>query len=121
MNGPDQPVTLTDIDRRLRAQRRQRDESLARRFHKRIVLPGTMLQLASRASNDVIAAFLISIAFGAGLDGLFNTSPWGIVVMFTFGVVAAIRNVYQTATRAAEAEDEAPGTPGHKIMTRGHT
>ena len=100
--------TLADIDARLRAQRQRQSEDHARRFHRRLVLPGSVVEFASRVFNDLIAALLIAISIGAAIDGAFDTWPWGILGMFLLGAAAAVRNVYQTASKMSDLEAAEP-------------
>ena len=100
--------TLADIDARLRAQRQRQSEDHARRFHRRLVLPGSVVEFASRVFNDLVAAILIAISIGAAIDGAFDTWPWGIVGMFLLGAAAAVRNVYQTASKMSDLEAAEP-------------
>ena len=108
MNDAPTLPTLADIDARLQARRRRQDEEDARRFHRRIVLPGSVIEFASRIFNDLVAAVLIAIAIGAAIDGAFDSWPWGIVGMFLLGAVAAVRNVHQTANKMADHEAAQP-------------
>ena len=108
MSDAQSSLDLTDIDARLRAQRRRMDEDHARRFHRRVVLPGSVFEFAGRVCNDLIAALLIAIAVGVGIDGAFGTWPWGILGMFLLGAAAAVRNVYQTADKMSNLEANQP-------------
>jgi F0F1-type ATP synthase assembly protein I len=102
------PVSLSELDARLSAYRKQQAEEEARRVHHRFLVPRSTLDLASRVLNDLIAAVLIAIAFGVTIDSVFDSWPWGIVSMFVLGGAAAIRNVYQTASRMANDDSERP-------------
>lgn len=97
--------TLTELDARLDAHERRRAEEQASRLERRIVLPASTYQFASRVVYDMIAAVLISIAFGAAIDAAFDTWPWGILALFLLGAAAAVRSVYQTANRMADAAE----------------
>ena len=115
MSDAHSSVTLADIDARLHAQRQRQAEDHARRFHRRLVLPGSVVEFAARVFNDLIAAVLIAIAIGAAIDGAFDTWPWGILGMFLLGAVAAVRNVYQTANKMSDLE---AAEPAQKITKR---
>ena len=108
MSDAQSSPTLAEIDARLEAQRRRQEEEHARRYHRRVALPGSIPEFATRVFNDLIAALLIALAIGAAIDAAFNTWPWGILGMFLLGVVAAVRNVYQTAGRMSEPEAAQP-------------
>jgi len=104
MNQIPSTPALRDLDARLVAYRKRQEEVEARQFHRRFAVPGSAYEFSGRVFNDLVAAILISIAFGATIDSVFNSWPWGLVGMFLLGVVAAVRNVYQTASRMAACE-----------------
>ncbi len=117
MNQTRPPLTLSELDARLAAHRKRQAEDEAKRLHRRFLVPRSTLDLASRVMNDLIAAILITVAFGVTIDSIFDSWPWGIVSMFVLGTAAAIRNVYQTASRMADEDSgrapppEAPPEP----------
>ncbi len=96
------PVTLSELDVRLAAFRKRQAEEESKQVHRRFMVPRSTLDFASRVLNDLIAAVLIAVAFGVTIDSIFDSWPWGIVSMFVLGTAAAIRNVYQTASRMAD-------------------
>ena len=97
-------ATLADIDARLRAVRSRQVVDEARRLGRRVPLPGSIIEFAGRVGNDLVAAMLIAIAVGVGIDGAFGTWPFGILGMFLLGASAAVRNVYKTADKMADCE-----------------
>jgi ATP synthase protein I len=103
------PPTLPELDARLAAHRKRQAEEEAKRLHRRFLVPRSTLDFASRVMNDLIAAILITVAFGVTIDSIFDSWPWGIIGMFVLGSAAAIRNVYQTASRMAD--EETAGAP----------
>lgn len=68
------------------------------------------LAVAFRFTTEMVAALVVGGAFGWGLDWLFGTRPFLMVVMFFLGAAAGIRNVIHAATemneRAAKAAKE---------------
>lgn len=50
-----------------------------------------------RLSSELIAGVLVGAAIGWGIDRLFSTSPWGLIVFFLLGFVAGVMNVMRTA------------------------
>ncbi|MEI8394966.1 MAG: AtpZ/AtpI family protein [Rhodospirillaceae bacterium] len=117
MSDPDSLLTLDDLDRRLAVANNRAKSQEGSRFHRRFVLPEGTVQFASRAGNDLIAAALIAIAFGAAIDASFSTWPLGTFVMFAFGAVAAVRNVYRTARQMADDKTEAAVKPSSQPVT----
>lgn len=65
------------------------------------------LAVAFRFTTEMVAALIVGGALGWGLDWLFGTRPFLMVVMFFLGAAAGIRNVMRAATemneRAAKA------------------
>lgn len=50
-----------------------------------------------RLSSELIAGVLVGAVIGWGVDRLFSTSPWGLIVFFLLGFVAGVINVMRTA------------------------
>ncbi len=48
-------------------------------------------------SIELVVALLIGGAIGLGLDRLFKTAPWIMVIGFGFGFAAGVRSVVRTA------------------------
>ena len=108
MAGTPRSPTLAELDRRLDARLRRQAAEQERQFERQEVLPASTFQFASRVVYDLIAAVMISVAFGAAIDAAFDTWPWAILALFLLGMAAAVRTVYRTANRmvdAAEAND----------------
>jgi len=65
-----------------------------------------MLGMAWRLSTELIVSVLVGTALGYGLDKLFGTNPWILLVGMGFGFAAGIRGVLRTADRMdAESAD----------------
>ena len=67
----------------------------------------TMHGRAVRLGSEFIAAILVGAAMGYGLDQLFGTAPWLMLVMLLFGFGAGVLNV----TRAAADMNARSPTP----------
>lgn len=50
-----------------------------------------------RLSSELIAGVLVGAVIGWGIDRLFSTSPWGLIVFFLLGFVAGVINVMRAA------------------------
>ena len=57
---------------------------------------------ALRLSSDFIAGVVVGAALGWGFDKLFDTSPWGLIVLLLLGFAAGVMNVLRTAGLATE-------------------
>lgn len=51
------------------------------------------VNLAMRLGVELVAAMLIAVAIGWGLDRLFHTKPWLMVTMVPVGMAAGLRNL----------------------------
>jgi len=67
---------------------------------------GTILGMAWRLSTEIIVAVLVGMGLGFGLDKLFGTKPWMMLVGVAFGFAAGIMNVMRSAAKM----DAANGT-----------
>jgi ATP synthase protein I len=55
------------------------------------------INLAMRLGVELVAAMVIAVVIGWGLDKLFHTSPWLMIVMVPVGMVAGLRNLVRAA------------------------
>ena len=84
---------LRDLDRRL-------DESRAARRTDAPLVTGAPRQglgLALRLGADFVAGVVVGAALGWGIDRLFGTSPWGLIVFLLLGFAAGVLSVMRTA------------------------
>jgi ATP synthase protein I len=51
------------------------------------------IELAMRLGVEMVAAMVIAVVIGWGLDKLLHTSPWLMIVMVPVGLAAGIRNL----------------------------
>jgi len=51
------------------------------------------INLAMRLGVELVAAMVIAVVIGWGLDRLFHTRPWLMVLMVPVGMVAGLRNL----------------------------
>jgi ATP synthase protein I len=61
-------------------------------------------QLAWRMVIELVAGLMIGFGIGWGLDALFGTGPWLLVLFILLGFVAGVKTMLRTAR---EAGDEA--------------
>ncbi len=55
------------------------------------------LDMAYRLIAELVAAVLVGMGLGWGMDWLFGTQPVFLIVMMLFGIVAGIMAVFRTA------------------------
>ncbi len=61
-------------------------------------------QLAWRMVVELVAGLMIGFGIGWGLDALFGTAPWLLVLFMLLGFAAGVKTMLRTAR---EAQDEA--------------
>ena len=69
---------------------------------------GAVLGMAWRLSTELVVAVLVGTALGYGLDKLFGTQPWLILLGVGFGFAAGIRNTLRTAARMDAENADVP-------------
>jgi len=69
---------------------------------------GSILGMAWRLSTELVVAVLVGAGLGFGLDKLFNTQPWLLVVGLGFGFATGIRGVLRTAAKMDAATAHIP-------------
>ncbi len=55
--------------------------------------------LAYRMMVDLIAGVILGLIIGLGIDKLFATAPFGLIIMMLLGLVAGIRVMLQSAKK----------------------
>jgi ATP synthase protein I len=55
------------------------------------------VNLAMRLGVELVAAMVIAVVIGWGLDRLFHTKPWLMVMMVPLGMAAGLRNLIRAA------------------------
>jgi ATP synthase protein I len=55
------------------------------------------IELAMRLGVEMVAAMVIAVVIGWGLDKLFHTSPWLMILMVPVGMVAGLRNLLRAS------------------------
>jgi ATP synthase protein I len=51
------------------------------------------INLAMRLGVELVAAMVIAVVIGWGLDRLFHTKPWLMILMVPVGMAAGLRNL----------------------------
>lgn len=83
---------LRDLGRRLRERRNNRNGEAPDKATSR----GPGVAVALRVASDLVGGVIVGAALGWGFDRLFDTSPWGLIVLFLFGFAAGLRNVLKS-------------------------
>jgi ATP synthase protein I len=87
------PRDRTDFDQRLTAARNRAGlDKPVTTSEQRIEGPNPF-SLAMRLGAEMVAALVVAIAIGYGLDRLFHTTPWFMIGFVPVGAIAGFRNV----------------------------
>ena len=65
---------------------------------------------AYRLAAEFVAAIIVGAGLGYGIDLLFGTRPWGMVILLLFGFAAGVMNVVRAAADM-NAKTPPPTTP----------
>jgi ATP synthase protein I len=78
----------------------------------------TQGSLAWRMVTELVVGMLLGLAIGYGLDALFGTRPWFLVVFALLGFAGGVRTMLRTADEVRKGRGEAarmdggPARPG---------
>jgi ATP synthase protein I len=106
------------LSERMRELERRLDEShAAREANARSPLetPRQGYGLAMRLGADFVAGVVVGAAIGWGIDRLFGTTPWGLIVFLMLGFAAGVLSVMRTAglvKPGPQGPDQPTGTKG---------
>ncbi len=93
MTERDKPDSLRDLDDRLRRLREREGSGGAEPGRGGASSSG--LGMAMRIGVELVAALLVGVGIGWGLDHLLGTGPWLLVVFFLLGSAAGMMNIYR--------------------------
>jgi ATP synthase protein I len=54
---------------------------------------------AMRYTTDFVSGPIVGAILGYAIDKLFNSSPWGLLIMLLLGFAAGVLNIYKTSER----------------------
>lgn len=97
MSEKEPPDSLSELDARLR---RFREKTAEKSGLNGSTPQGSMsgLGIAMRLGTELVAALIVGVGIGYGLDRWLGTAPWFMVVFFFLGSGAGILNVYRMAS-----------------------
>jgi ATP synthase protein I len=112
-DGPqrsDKPGKLTsDLAARIARARSddQVDEAAAQMRQREM----TGLGRAYRLAAEFVAAILVGLGLGWGIDWIFGTSPWGMIILLLLGFAAGVVNVVRAAAEMNAERQKGPMPP----------
>ena len=92
-NGHSTSTDLESLEQRVKA---------AKQKHQKPVNDdnsGSLLGMAWRLSTELLVSVLVGAGLGYGLDTLFGTRPWLLLIGLGFGIAAGLRSVLRTAEK----------------------
>jgi ATP synthase protein I len=107
----DLSARLDDLSSRIQAERAQHTES---------VKPSAGLEGAAgyakgyRLASEFVAGTLVGALFGYGIDYVFGTLPFGLIVFLLLGFGAGILNMARAANRVPPAQERLGSNPPPK-------
>ena len=87
------PGSLKDLDERIRDAEERRGAGKAKSGP---LERGSGLSLALRIGVELVAALIVGVAIGLGLDKWLDTAPWFLLLFFLLGAAAGMLNVFRT-------------------------
>jgi ATP synthase protein I len=105
MPDPDDMERLRAIEARIAKLRKDREPAPARADGH------TMGQAAWRMVTELVAGLLVGFGIGLGLDALFGTRPWLLVLFTLLGFWAGIRTMMRTARDVQQRSMDAAARP----------
>jgi ATP synthase protein I len=66
---------------------------------------------AFRLASEFVAAIVVGGALGYGIDWLFKTQPWGMVIFILLGFAAGVLNIIRATAELNAMSAVPPGTP----------
>lgn len=108
-NG-DRPGSVTS-DLAARIQRARADDRIDDAAEQARQREMTGLGRAYRLAAEFVAAILVGLGLGWGIDWVFNTSPWGMIILLLFGFAAGVVNVVRAAAEMNAERQKGPMPP----------
>jgi len=69
---------------------------------------GSLLGMAWRLSTELLVSVLVGTGLGYGLDKIFGTKPWILLIGLGFGIAAGLRSVMRTAAKMDAMNTDIP-------------
>ena len=91
--GKQKPPSLDEFSKRLDAVRGDKTNAEGSRAG-----TGAALGRAFRVASELLAALFVGAILGLGLDKLFGTQPWLLLVGILLGFITGIRNLSRALT-----------------------
>jgi ATP synthase protein I len=100
MSGPSEEERLKRLAERLATHRKAQEAESAPRAPE----DHTQAQMAWRMVTELVAGLLVGFGIGMGLDALFGTRPWLLVIFTLLGFAAGVQTMLRTAREMQRAQ-----------------
>jgi len=95
---------LSDLDKRIQSARKSAKGPQNQPIDDAGASRSSNMSLGLRMSSDLVAGVLVGAAIGWGLDWVFGTSPFGLIIFLGLGTVAGVRNLLRTVRQMADED-----------------
>lgn len=102
-NSSEKPNDLKALEQRVQSAQARHTKS-----DKEHSNDGSLLGMAWRLSTELVVSVLVGAGLGYGLDKLFGTAPWLLIVGLGFGFATGIRGVMRVAAKMDAASAHIP-------------
>ena len=102
-NSSEKPNDLKALEQRVQSAQARHTKS-----DKEHSNDGSLLGMAWRLSTELVVSVLVGAGLGYGLDKLFGTAPWLLIVGLGFGFATGIRGVMRIAAKMDAASAHIP-------------
>ncbi len=92
-NHASKPTDLNDLGARLNAAKAKYEAV------PEVKDDGSMLGQAWRMSTELVVSVIVGLGLGYGIDVIFGSKPWGILIGLCFGFAAGIMTVLRTSAK----------------------
>jgi ATP synthase protein I len=100
MSGPSEDERLKRLAERIAAHRTAQENGGPRQPEDH-----TQAQMAWRMVTELVAGLLVGFGIGLGLDALFGTRPWLLVIFTLLGFAAGVNTMLRSARELQRAQD----------------
>ncbi len=59
--------------------------------------------LVLRVGTEFVSGIIVGVVFGLGIDHLFDTKPFGLILMILLGAAAGFRNIFRLVKQSSLA------------------
>lgn len=99
-----------DFDQRLERLRSSLEEQKVKSAERPALADNSGMAQALKLGSEFVAGVIVGFVIGYGIDYLFGTTPWGMIVFLLLGFAAGTLNVMRSSGVIAPARFDQPRT-----------